>query len=56
VLLRGDAYVGAVTRVRNWDEYLFELSRLLDTEPPPPPGAGIPVNSETQPRPTRGFH
>ena len=56
VLLRGDAYVGAVTRVRNWDQYLFELSRLLDTEPSRPPGVGIPVNSETQPRPTRGFH
>jgi hydrogenase-1 operon protein HyaE len=56
VLLRGDAYVGAITRVRNWDEYLFELSRLLDTEPSRPPGVGIPVHTEAQPTPTGGFH
>jgi hydrogenase-1 operon protein HyaE len=56
VVLRGDAYVGAVTRVRNWDEYLFELSRLLESEPSRPPGAGIPVNVETQAERTAGCH
>ena len=54
VLLRGDAYLGAITRVRNWDEYLVELSRLLDSEPSRPPGVGIPVNAEAQQAPTRG--
>ena len=47
VLLRGDTYVGAITRVRNWDEYLTELSRLLEAEPCRPPGVGIPVMHET---------
>ena len=55
VLLRGDAYLGVITRVRNWDEYLFELSRLLDSEPSRPPGVGIPINVEAQQAPTRGL-
>jgi len=56
VLLRGEAYVGAITRVRNWDEYLAELSRLLESEPSRPPAAGIAVNQKTQGLPTREFH
>jgi hydrogenase-1 operon protein HyaE len=46
VLLRGDAYVGAIERVRNWDDYLAELAALLDAEPSRPPGVGIPVHGD----------
>ena len=56
VLLRRDAYVGVITRVRDWDDYLRELSRLLDAEPTRPPGVSIPVNTHAQGAPTRGLH
>lgn len=45
-LLRGDAYVGCITRVRNWDEYLAELTRLLAAEPVRAPGVGVPIQVE----------
>jgi hydrogenase-1 operon protein HyaE len=46
VLLRGDAYVGSIERMRDWDDYLAELQRLLVAEPGPAPGIGIPVTAE----------
>lgn len=40
VVLRDGGWVGAIDGLRNWDEYLAELGRLLDTAPeralPPP--------------------
>lgn len=33
ILLRGEAYLGAITRVRDWADYLAELERLLAAEP-----------------------
>ena len=33
VLLRDGEYVGAIDGVRNWDDYLMELARLLELEP-----------------------
>lgn len=47
VLLRGDAYVGSIERMRDWDDYLRELKQLLDTAPSRPPGIGIPVTDAT---------
>ena len=58
VLLRGDAYVGSIERMRDWDDYLAELNRLLATRPQRAPGLGIPVITEpydTQ-RAAGGFH
>jgi hydrogenase-1 operon protein HyaE len=46
VLLRGGVYVGAIERVRSWDDYLSELSRLLAAAPGRPPGVGVPVPTE----------
>jgi hydrogenase-1 operon protein HyaE len=46
VLLRGDAYVGSIERMRDWDEYLTELRRLLDAAPRHPPGVGVPIAVE----------
>lgn len=44
VLLRDGRYVGAVDGIREWDEYVGELDRLLAAEPTRPPGVGIPVS------------
>jgi hydrogenase-1 operon protein HyaE len=43
VLLRGEHYLGAITRVQNWGEYLAEIERLLAAEPLHLRGVGIPV-------------
>ena len=56
VLLRGDAYLGVITRMRDWDEYLSDLARLLESEPSSPPGVGIPVTVEAPRAPTQGLH
>lgn len=53
VVLRGDAYLGCITRVRNWDEYLAELTRLLASDASRPPGVGIPVHAELRPAGTQ---
>ncbi len=43
VLLRDGEYVGAIDGLRNWDEYLDEISRLLDATPTRPPTIGVRV-------------
>ena len=50
VFLRRGDYLGVITRVRNWEDYLSEIHRLLDSEPGQAPGFGIPVVGE----PVRG--
>jgi len=40
VLLRDGGYVGAIDGIRNWDDYVLELARLLELEPRDPPAAG----------------
>lgn len=37
VFLRGAGYLGAITRVLNWQEYLSEIERILALEPSAPP-------------------
>jgi hydrogenase-1 operon protein HyaE len=37
VLLRGGQYVGAIEGIRDWDEYRFQVARLLEIEPSAPP-------------------
>jgi len=46
VLLRRGAYLGAITRIRSWAEYLAELEALLAAEPKPSPGFKIPLVAE----------
>ncbi|MCF7983989.1 MAG: hypothetical protein K9L70_06260 [Thiohalocapsa sp.] len=48
VMLRGGAYIGAITRVRFWSDYLAEIERLLSTEPSRPPGIGVSVDAGWQ--------
>jgi hydrogenase-1 operon protein HyaE len=43
VFLRGEHYLGAITRVQNWGDYLAEIERLLGAEPLHVRGLGIPV-------------
>lgn len=43
VMLRGGEYVGAIDGLRPWNDYLEEMSRLLDTQPSRPPSIGIAV-------------
>lgn len=43
VLLRDGRYLGAVDGIRDWDEYVAELDRLLAAAPSRPPTVGIPV-------------
>ena len=43
VLMRGEDYVGAITRVRNWADYLAEIECLLRAQPARAPAAGIPI-------------
>ncbi|MET0088036.1 MAG: hypothetical protein ABW082_16130 [Sedimenticola sp.] len=47
VFLRGGDYLGAISRVQDWDVYLREFERLLDAEPAPVPSIRIPVVSES---------
>ena len=43
VFLRGEQYLGAITRVQNWSDYLGEIERLLSADALHMRGVGIPV-------------
>ncbi len=45
VLLRDGNYVGAIDGLRDWNEYLDQLTRLLAAEPTRPPSIGIAVTA-----------
>jgi hydrogenase-1 operon protein HyaE len=45
VVLNDGKHVGAVDGLRNWDEYVKELARLLEAAPQRPPTIGIPVKT-----------
>lgn len=45
VMLRDGDYVGAIDGLRNWDEYLQEVDRLLSAAPTRPPTVGIAVKT-----------
>lgn len=45
VFLRDGGYLGAITRIQNWSEYLQDISRLLTADVKRPPGFKIPVRS-----------
>ncbi len=47
VFLRRGEYLGAITQVQNWDDYLREIERLLASEPVRAPGFKIPLVSES---------
>jgi hydrogenase-1 operon protein HyaE len=43
VFVRDGEYVGAITRIQDWAEYIEKISGLLDAAPKRPPGFKIPV-------------
>jgi hydrogenase-1 operon protein HyaE len=45
VFLRDGGYLGAITRIQNWSEYLRDISALIESEVRRPPGFRIPVVS-----------
>lgn len=45
VLLKDGRYVGAVDGLRNWEEYVEEVQRLLESEPTRAPTIGVAVKS-----------
>lgn len=44
VMLKDGSYVGAIDGLRNWDEYLAEVQRLLDAVPARAPTIGIAIS------------
>ncbi len=45
VMLRDGRYVGAIDGLRDWQEYLDEVARLLEAEPTRPPTVGVAVRA-----------
>ncbi len=45
VFIRDGGYLGCITGVQNWDDYLQEINKLLAAEPTKPPGFKLPVVS-----------
>lgn len=43
VFVRSGEYVGTMTRIRDWSEYLEDIPKLFTTEPKRAPGFSIPV-------------
>jgi hydrogenase-1 operon protein HyaE len=46
VFMRSGEYVGVLTRIRDWSEYLEEIPKFFTSEPRRPPGFSIPVVTE----------
>ncbi len=49
VFLRRGEYLGVITQIQNWEDYLREIDRLLNAEPVAPPAFPIPVVTENRP-------
>lgn len=43
VFFRGDKYLGIITKIQDWSDYLHEIEEILAGEVKRPPGIGIPV-------------
>lgn len=41
-------YLGAITRVRNWGDYIADIRRILATKPSQPPVTGMPAAEQTK--------
>ncbi|MCB1756552.1 MAG: hydrogenase [Gammaproteobacteria bacterium] len=46
VFLRDGQYLGALTRICDWQDYLLEIPEILDSKAGRNPGLGIPVVTE----------
>jgi len=43
VFLRKGEYLGVISRVQNWGNYITQINTILSSEPKSTPGIGIPV-------------
>ena len=43
VFLRKDQYLGAISRIRDWTDYLEQIQGFLDASPVRPPAPRIPI-------------
>ncbi len=43
VFLRGHGYLGTISRIQDWHEYLERIESFLRAEPTRPPSIGVPV-------------
>jgi hydrogenase-1 operon protein HyaE len=43
VLLRGEAYLGAISKLQDWASYCADIQQLLQGETKQPPGFAIPI-------------
>ena len=46
VFLREEGYLGAITGMQNWEDYLRQIQALSKAEPREPPGFGVPAVTE----------
>ncbi len=46
VFVRNGGYLGAITGIQNWSDYLQQIAALMDAEPTRPPSFKIPLVSE----------
>lgn len=46
VFLRDGRFLGKISKVRDWSEYMQRIPEILDSEPRHNPGVGIPLVSE----------
>jgi len=46
VFLRKGRYLGAISQIQNWGDYISQIEALQSAEPVPPPGVGIAVLSQ----------
>ena len=47
VFLRRGAYLGTISKVQNWTDYLTDIERILASEPSRPPGFKVPLVVES---------
>ena len=46
VFMRGEKYLGTISQIQNWSDYLVEIERILNETSSPLPGFPIPVVNE----------
>lgn len=49
VFLRNGQYLGHISRVQDWMDYIVKINQILTSEPRPAPGIGIPVSQAPSP-------
>lgn len=47
VFMLGKEYLGTISQVQNWSDYLVEIERILNATPTPLPGFPIPVVNDS---------